>query len=56
MLESIRELRCRKNFTLRQLSEKTGYTVSFLSQLERGIKTRLWTRCGPLRRRWTSRL
>ena len=38
MLESIRELRCRKNFTLRQLSEKTGYTVSFLSQLERGIK------------------
>lgn len=28
----------RKNFTLRQLSEKTGYTVSFLSQLERGIK------------------
>lgn len=38
MLESIRELRRRKNFTLRQLSEKTGYTVSFLSQLERGIK------------------
>ena len=37
-LESIRELRRRKNFTLRQLSEKTGYTVSFLSQLERGIK------------------
>ena len=32
------ELRRRKNFTLRQLSEKTGYTVSFLSQLERGIK------------------
>ncbi|MFQ9991721.1 helix-turn-helix domain-containing protein [Ruthenibacterium lactatiformans] len=31
MLESIRELRRRKNFTLRQLSEKTGYTVSFLS-------------------------
>ena len=38
MLESIRELRRRKDFTLRQLSEKTGYTVSFLSQLERGIK------------------
>ena len=38
MLESIRELRRRKNFTLRQLSEKTGYTVSSLSQLERGIK------------------
>ena len=37
ILESIRELRCRKNFTLRKLSEKTGYTVSFLSQLERGL-------------------
>ena len=50
MLESIRELRRRKNFTLRQLSEKTGYTVSFLSQLERGIKN------PSLRRRRRERL
>lgn len=33
----IKELRNEKNLTLKQLSEKTGLSVGFLSQLERGL-------------------
>lgn len=37
-LELIRTLRKEKGLTLVELGEKTGYTPSFLSQLERGLK------------------
>jgi transcriptional regulator with XRE-family HTH domain len=34
----IKEFRKKRHFKLTELSEKTGYTPSYLSQLERGIK------------------
>lgn len=34
----LKELRQSHRYTLVQLSEKTGYTASFLSQIERGLK------------------
>ncbi|MCH3918130.1 MAG: XRE family transcriptional regulator [Spirochaetia bacterium] len=34
----IREARKRKGYTLAQVAEQTGYTVGFLSQLERNLK------------------
>ncbi|MGM9661927.1 MAG: helix-turn-helix domain-containing protein [Oscillospiraceae bacterium] len=34
----IRQLRKSNHYTLAQLSEETGYTASFLSQIERGLK------------------
>ena len=34
----IKAIRKRKGYTLAVLAEKTGYTASFLSQVERGIK------------------
>jgi transcriptional regulator with XRE-family HTH domain len=36
VLRKIRELRLHKNMTLQELSEKSGLSVSFLSQVERG--------------------
>lgn len=35
----IKELRIQKQFTLKQLSELTGLSIGFLSQLERGMST-----------------
>ncbi|MBM7855064.1 transcriptional regulator with XRE-family HTH domain [Desulfohalotomaculum tongense] len=37
--EKIRELRNQQNLTLKDLSEKTGLSVSFLSQVERGTSS-----------------
>lgn len=37
-LELLRATRKKRGLTLAQLSEQTGYTSSFLSQLERGLK------------------
>lgn len=37
--EKIRSLRNRQNLTLKELSEKTGLSVSFLSQVERGTSS-----------------
>ncbi|MCD5410942.1 MAG: XRE family transcriptional regulator [Clostridiales bacterium] len=35
----IKEIRCKKGLTLADLSSRTGYTSSFLSQIERGLKS-----------------
>lgn len=35
----IKELRTEKELTLRDLGEKTGFSIGFLSQLERGLTT-----------------
>lgn len=35
--DRIREQRLKLGFTLKELSEKTGYSVSYISQLERGL-------------------
>ncbi|QXM05296.1 helix-turn-helix domain-containing protein [Crassaminicella indica] len=35
----IKDLRTNKNLTLKDLSEKTGLSIGFLSQLERGLTT-----------------
>ncbi len=35
----IKQFRTAKGYTLKQLSEETGFSVGFLSQLERGIST-----------------
>lgn len=37
--KKIKELRTAKNLTLKELSEKTGLSTGFLSQLERGLTT-----------------
>lgn len=37
--KKIKELRTEKNLTLRELGEKTGLSIGFLSQLERGLTT-----------------
>lgn len=37
--KKIKELRIRKNLTLKELSEKTDLSTGFLSQLERGLTT-----------------
>lgn len=37
--EKIRNLRKRKNWTLKELSERTGLSVSFLSQVENGTSS-----------------
>ncbi|SHE32775.1 helix-turn-helix domain-containing protein [Desulforamulus putei] len=37
--EKIRTLRVQQNLTLKELSEKTGLSVSFLSQVERGTSS-----------------
>lgn len=37
--KKIRKIRREKNMTLKELSEKTGLSVSFLSQVERGISS-----------------
>lgn len=37
--EKIRGLRTEKNLTLKELSDKTGLSISFLSQVERGISS-----------------
>lgn len=37
--KKIKELRTGNEMTLKDLSEKTGYSVGFLSQLERGLTT-----------------
>lgn len=37
--KKIKSLRIEKNYTLRTLGEKTGYSIGFLSQLERGLTT-----------------
>lgn len=34
--ERIRQLRTQQNMTLKELSDKTGLSISFLSQVERG--------------------
>ena len=36
--------------------EKQGIPSASFPSWSAASKTRLWTRCGPLRRRWTSRL
>jgi len=35
----IKEIRLKKDYTLADLAKKTGYTASFLSQIERGLKS-----------------
>ena len=35
---NLRQLRKSRNYTLNDLSRQTGYTASFLSQIERGLK------------------
>lgn len=37
--ERIRSIRTQQNFTLKELSEKTGLSISFLSQVERGTSS-----------------
>lgn len=37
--EKIRQLRTEQNLTLKELSDKTGLSISFLSQVERGISS-----------------
>jgi len=37
--EKIRELRLQNKMTLKELGEKTGFSVGFLSQVERGISS-----------------
>lgn len=37
--ERIKEFRLKKGYTLADLGKKTGFTASFLSQIERGIKS-----------------
>lgn len=37
--KKLKSLRQEKNYTLRTLGEKTGYSIGFLSQLERGLTT-----------------
>ncbi|ABO50086.1 Cupin 2, conserved barrel domain protein [Desulforamulus reducens MI-1] len=39
IFEKVRTLRNQKNMTLKDLSEKTGLSVSFLSQVERGTSS-----------------
>jgi transcriptional regulator with XRE-family HTH domain len=36
--EKIKEIRIEKGYTLSDIAEKTGYTASFLSQIERNLK------------------
>lgn len=37
--EKIKKLRTEQNFTLKDISEKTGLSIGFLSQFERGLTT-----------------
>lgn len=37
--EKIKELRQQRNLTLRDLSDQTGFSISFLSQVERGLSS-----------------
>lgn len=38
-VERIKEIRLKKGYILADIAKKTGYTVSFLSQIERGLKS-----------------
>ncbi|SDE00466.1 Helix-turn-helix domain-containing protein [Bhargavaea beijingensis] len=49
--EEFKRLRKERKMTLRELSDRSGLSVSFLSQVERGISTITFTSLRPQNRR-----